>query len=201
MQPTAAIPTRSLQCCSGSTPCCSAPPSTLAKYYAALPESLYRPLYAQSASVILHDEGTQEVELTTTYGPPPAFHTLRYPLAGSLTGWVAQHRRPLRVARLTPEEWPLVWQLAEQLKPPPAPLADLLAPLWIQGQVIGSLEVVWEEGYSITTQEEQFLEAVAVQVALAITNARLYQEKERALQEAREQAKRLCQELPQRAVK
>ena len=82
MQPTAAIPTRSLQCCSGSTPCCSAPPSTLAKYYAALPESLYRPLYAQSASVILHDEGTQEVELTTTYGPPPAFHTLRYPLAG-----------------------------------------------------------------------------------------------------------------------
>ena len=94
-----------------------------------------------------------------------------------------------------------MWQLAEQLKPPPAPLAVLLAPLWIQGQVIGSLEVVWEEGYSITTQEEQFLEAVAVQVALAITNARLYQEKERALQEAREQAKRLCQELPQRAVK
>ena len=37
---------------------------------------------AQSASVILNDEGTQEVELTTTYGPPPAFHTLRYPLAG-----------------------------------------------------------------------------------------------------------------------
>jgi GAF domain-containing protein len=60
----------------------------------------------------------------------------------------------------------------------------LLAPLWIQGQVIWSLEVVWEEGYSITTQEEQFLEAVAVQVALAITNARLYQEKERAPQEA-----------------
>jgi len=51
---------------------------------------------------------------------------------------------------------------------------------------------VWEEGYSITTQEEQFLEAVAVQVALAITNARLYQEKERAPQEAREQAKQLA---------
>jgi len=85
-----------------------------------------------------------------------------------------------------------VWQLAAQLKPPPALLTVLLAPLWIQGQVIGSLEVVWEEGYSITTQEEQFLEAVAVQVALAITNARLYQEKERAPQEAREQAKQLA---------
>jgi len=90
-----------------------------------------------------------------------------------------------------------VWQLAEQLKPPPAPLAVLLASLWIQGQVIGSLEVVWEEGYSITTQEEQFLEAVAVQVALAITNARLYQEKERAPQEAREQVKAIAgKEVP-----
>ena len=56
---------------------------------------------------------------------------------------------------------------------------------------------MWEEGYSITTQEEQFLEAVAVQVALAITNARLYQEKERAPQEAREQVKAIAgKEVP-----
>ena len=148
-------------------------------------------LAAQSASVILHDERRQEAELTTTYGSAPIFHTLRYPLAGSLTGWVAEHRRTLRVARLTPEEWPLVWQLAGQLHTTPAPVAVLLVPLWVQRQVVGSLEVVWEAGHPITAHEEQLLEAVAVQAALAITNARLYQEKERALQEARLRAEAL----------
>src|SRR5262245_8968795 len=46
-------------------------------------------LGAQSASVILHDAATQEAQLTTTYGQALSAQTLRYPLAGSLTGWVA----------------------------------------------------------------------------------------------------------------
>lgn len=94
-------------------------------------------LAAHSASVILHDEGRQEAELTTTYGSTPVFHALRYPLAGSLTGWVAEHRQPLRVSRFTREEWPLVWQLAEQLNATPAPVAVLLVPLWVQKHVVG----------------------------------------------------------------
>lgn len=53
--------------------------------------------------------------------------------------------------------------------------------------MVGSLEVVWQAPHTLTDQEEQLLEAVAVQAAIAITNARLYQEKEHALQEAREQ--------------
>src|SRR4030095_16968440 len=54
-------------------------------------------LAAQSGSVILHDEATNEAELTTTYGQDASSRTLRYPLPGSLTGWVATHQRPLRV--------------------------------------------------------------------------------------------------------
>ncbi|HEV8714699.1 MAG TPA: ATP-binding protein, partial [Candidatus Binatia bacterium] len=138
-------------------------------------------LAAQGASVILHHDATGEAELTTTYGKEDTFQTLRYPLSGSLTGWVAEHQRPLRVPRLTPEEWPVVWKLAKQLETEPTPCAILLAPLWVQGKVVGSLEVVWEPGHLITDHEEALLEMIAVQAAIAITNARLYQEKERAL--------------------
>lgn len=138
-------------------------------------------LVAQSASVTLHDDATDEAELTTMYGQPWTFRTLRYPLADSLTGWVARHQRPLRVPRLKLEEWPAVWHMAEQLGGPPTPVAVLLVPLWLQGQVAGSLEVVWESSHVITDHEEQLLEAIALQAAIAVTNARLYQEKERAL--------------------
>src|SRR5262249_20598016 len=99
-------------------------------------------LAAQSGSVILHDDATNEAELTTTYGQDASSHTLRYPLPGSLTGWVAAHQRPLRVPRLTPQEWPAVWKIAEQLGAVPAQVSVLLVPLRVQGKVIGSLEVV-----------------------------------------------------------
>jgi PAS domain S-box-containing protein len=140
-------------------------------------------LRAQSASVILHDEATGEAELATTYGSNSSFQTSRYALFGSLTGWVAEHKCPLRVPRLTPEEWPSVWKLTEQLGMKPTPCAILLVPLWAQGQIVGSLEVVWAPGHGITDHEETLLEMVAVQAAIAITNARLYQEKGQALEE------------------
>lgn len=139
-------------------------------------------LAARSASVILHNDTTGEAELTTTYGRSATTQTFRYPLPGSLTGWVAEHQRALHIPRLTREEWPVVWRLAEQLGVEPPPLTILLVPLWVQGKVVGSLEVAWEPGHFITDREETLLEAVAVQAAIAITNARLYQEKERALE-------------------
>jgi PAS domain S-box-containing protein len=143
-------------------------------------------LAAQSASVILYDDTAYEAEVVTSYGETSALQTFRYPLAGSLAGWVANHQRPLRVFRLTPEEWPTVWRLGEQLGAPPRHVSVLLAPLWVQGRVAGCLEAVWNPNRAITDYEEHLLETTAVQAAIAITNAQLYQEKERALQTAME---------------
>ncbi len=146
---------------------------------------------AQSASVILYDQQAGQAELTTTYGRGAELGNLRYPLAGSLAGWVANHKRPLRVFRLTPDEWPSVWQLGEQLGVLPSNISVLLAPLWVQGTVVGCLETVWRPHHDISDHEEALLEAVAGQAAIAITNAQLYQEKEQALQEAQRQAEAL----------
>jgi len=101
-------------------------------------------LSAQSASVIFYDDATAEAELVTSYGADDSFHSLRYPLTGSLAGWVAEHKQPLRVFRLTLEEWPTSWQLGEQFGAPPAHVSVLLAPLWVQKKVVGCLEVVWD---------------------------------------------------------
>jgi PAS domain S-box-containing protein len=140
-------------------------------------------LGAQSASVILYDETTQEAEVLTSYGTASSPSSLRYPLAGSLTGWVALHQKPLRAFHLTPEEWPTSWKLGEQLGEPPTGVSVLLVPLWMQGKAVGCLDAVWKPHHHITDREETLLQAIAVQAAIAITNARLYHEKEEALQE------------------
>lgn len=147
-------------------------------------------LGARNTSVMFYDEATQEVEAFTSYGLGSTLQPLRYSLAGSLTGWVAEHKRPLRVFRLTPEEWPTSWHLGEQLGAPPAHNSVLVVPLWVQGKVVGCLDAVWEPHHVISDHEESLLEAIAVQAAIAITNARLYQEKEQALQKAQESEER-----------
>src|ERR1043166_8439766 len=48
---------------------------------------------AYSASVIFYDLQAGQAELTTTYGQGATLSSLRYPLEGSLTGWVASQKR------------------------------------------------------------------------------------------------------------
>lgn len=146
---------------------------------------------AYSASVIFYNLQEGEAELTTTYGQGATLGSFQYPLEGSLAGWVARQKRSLRVSRVTPKDWPVSWQLGERLGEPPANISVLMAPLWVQGAVVGCLETVWKPHHNITDYEEALLEAVAVQAAIAITNARLYQEKEQALQEAQRQTEAL----------
>jgi len=145
------------------------------------------PLFAaQAASVILFDQAKQEAELTTAYGVKTLQgQPLRYPWQGSLAGWVAEHRRSLRLSRLTAKEWPTSMKLAEQLGGSLEKISVLLVPLWRETETIGCLEVVWESHCDISDGDEQLLETIATQVTIAIANAKLYQEKELALQAAK----------------
>ena len=150
------------------------------------------PLFAaQAASVILFDYATQEAEITTAYGTHPLQEKpLRYPWRGSLAGWIAEHKRALRLSRLITAEWPTSARLAGHLGGSLEHISVLLAPLWLNGEVLGCLEVVWDPQRDIPYGDEQLLETIATQVAIAITNARLYQEKEHALRAAHESEER-----------
>ena len=154
------------------------------------------PLFAaQAASVILFDYAKQEAEITTVYGTRPQHgEPFRYQWPGSLAGWVVEHKRPLRLSRPLPSEWPTSAKLAEELGGSLETISVLLAPLSMNGEVLGCLEVVWNPQRAITDGDEQLLEAVATQVAIAIANARLYTERQRteaALRSAKEYAETL----------
>lgn len=155
------------------------------------------PLFAaQAASVILFDYAKQEAEITTVYGTRPQHgKPFRYQWHGSLAGWVVGHKRPLRLSRPLPSEWPTSAKLAEELGGSLETVSVLLAPLSVNGKVLGCLEVVWDPQRAITDSDEQLLEAVAPQVAIAIANAQLYTEHQRA-EEARQQREQLFMKGP-----
>jgi len=79
------------------------------------------------------------------------------------------------------------------------------APIWVQGRVLGIINVATEEWQFLTAADLQFLTAVGVQVAVALERAQLYDELntqhirlERELEMAREvQASLLPQRLPE----
>ena len=150
------------------------------------------PLFAaQAASVILFDYATQEAEITTAYGTQTRQEKpLRYPLRGTLSEWIAEHKRPLRLSRPIKNDWSTSAKLAEQLGGSLEKISVLLAPLWQEGVVIGCLEVVWDPQRDIANGDEQLLETIATQVAIAIANAKLHQEKELALQAVQENEER-----------
>jgi PAS domain S-box-containing protein len=150
------------------------------------------PLFAaQAASVILFDYATQEAEITTAYGmQTPQGKPLRYPWRGTLSEWIIEQKRPLRLSRPSKNDWPASAKLAEQLGGSLETLSVLLAPLWQNGAVVGCLEVVWGPQRDITDGDEQLLEAIVTQVTIAIANAKLYQEKELALQAVKESKER-----------
>src|SRR5258705_7238472 len=75
---------------------------------------------AHSASIIFYNAQEGQAELTPTYGQGATLGSFQYPLEGSLAGWVASQKRSLRVLRVTQEDWPVSWQLGEQLGEPPA---------------------------------------------------------------------------------
>lgn len=155
------------------------------------------PLFAaQAASVILFDYATQEAEITTAYGTPSVDgKPLRYQWHGSLAGWVAEQKRPLRLSRLLPDEWPTSAKLAEELGGSLDHISVLLAPLWLNDTVLGCLEVVWDQQRAIANGEEQLLETIATQVAIAIANAQFYTERQRA-EAARHQREQLFMKGP-----
>lgn len=79
----------------------------------------------------------------------------------------------------------------------------LLAPLWLNDEILGCLEVVWDPPRDITNGDEQLLETIATQVAIAIANAQLYTERQRAeaaLRHSERRLQRMVEHLPAGAV-
>ena len=126
------------------------------------------------AEICLYDATAQTLRVALTHGvraagePAPV-----YQLADGLAGWVARHRRPLRLPDLRrPPVRPLITLLAGR-----TPVQSYMGlPLQVGDQLVGTLELFGDRPNSFAAVDERLLTIVAGQAAQAITNARRYEQ-------------------------
>jgi sigma-B regulation protein RsbU (phosphoserine phosphatase) len=136
-------------------------------------------------SVMLWNEKTQHLEsaFVMRYGDsiPPR---TRIPLHQGLTGAAAGERRAVRVSDtlLDPRF------LACKIDTGVAARSELVVPLLMQDRLIGVLDLESAETHAFTAEHERMLGTLASYIAIALENARLYEE-------ARKSERRLHDEL------
>jgi signal transduction histidine kinase len=133
----------------------------------------------EAASIMLLDERTGELYFQTARGDKSEeVKRVTVPLEGSIGGWIFTHNEPLIIH--DPQEDPRHFQAADS-ETGFVTRSLMGAPLNFRGETIGVIEVlncVGEEGFS--DQDLQTLQALAAQAAIAIQNARLLSELQRA---------------------
>jgi sigma-B regulation protein RsbU (phosphoserine phosphatase) len=136
-------------------------------------------------SVMLWNEKTQHLEsaFVMRYGDAvPA--RMRVPLNQGLTGAAASQRRVVRVADTLADPRFLGCEVETGV----AVRSELVVPLLIQDRLIGVLDLESAETHAFTAEHERMLATLASYVAIALENARLYEE-------ARQSERRLYDEL------
>src|SRR5713101_8247369 len=136
-------------------------------------------------SVMLFDEKSQQLEtaFSMRYGDSiPA--RIRVPLNQGLTGAAATERRSVRVADTLADPRFLACEVETGV----SVRSELVVPLLMQDRLIGVLDLESAETHAFTAEHERMLVTLASYVAIALENARLYEE-------ARQTERRLHEDL------
>lgn len=130
---------------------------------------------AGAASLMLIDEEHQELVFEVSHGSRgPMLRQQRIPLDEGIAGWVARNGYPVIVndARTDP-------RFSHRVDVRTGFLTQSIAavPLKIKGRVIGVLEVLNKySGTGFNEEDVRLMSSIAAQAAIAIENARLYQQ-------------------------
>jgi PAS domain S-box-containing protein len=100
-----------------------------------------------------------------------------------MTGWVAQHGQAVRSGNVKNDP--------RYLEADPAIRSEMAVPLIMGGRAIGVINVESREPDAFSAHDERLLMTLANQVAIAIENARLYEDVQRELAERRQAEERL----------
>src|SRR5258706_4583678 len=124
-------------------------------------------------SVMLWNEKTQHLESAFVMRYGDAIRPLvRVPLNKGLTGTAAGQRRTVRVSdTLTDPRF-----IGCEVDTGVAVRSELVVPLLIQDRLIGVLDLESAETHAFTAEHERMLATLASYVAIALENARLYEE-------------------------
>lgn len=118
--------------------------------------------------ILLFNESTQELEikLAVSYGDESALKRVK--LGEGLVGWAAQHKEPVLVADVSKDP--------RYINVVPDARSELVIPMLIKDRCIGVFDLESPELNAFTKEHKELLTLLASQAAVAIDNARLYEE-------------------------
>jgi GAF domain-containing protein len=126
-------------------------------------------------SIMLVDRERKNLELRASIGYSEEVANARVPIGQGITGWVASHRRPLRVNDVSTD--------ARYIQMSSNTRSELALPLLYRNELLGVLNVESEQVSAYTENDEEMLGTLAGSLAAIIANARL-------LEQIRQQAER-----------
>ncbi len=129
---------------------------------------------AAAASILLYDETSRQLHFqVTTNLDMRTMRGLDVPLEGSIAGWVVNSRQAVRTSNAHEDShyYPKVEQLTRY------PTGTMLAlPLITKEKVLGVLEILNKRDGEFTDSDEDLMQVLSAQAAVAIENARLFQQ-------------------------
>ncbi len=153
-----------------------------------LMETVYREIASifetDAFFIALYDEETNELDFRIRVDEGIREHPERQPAGSRLTGLIVTEKRPLLIRNFE-EEQDRLPQLARLWGTMKAPASWLGVPMRIGDRVVGVISVQAYRPHAYGEEEQVLLSTIADQVAVAVENARLYDETHRRL--AREQ--------------
>jgi signal transduction histidine kinase len=123
---------------------------------------------ATSGSVVLINPTNSLLEIHAAEGLPAKAAELRLRVGEGITGWVARTGKPARVGDVTKD--PRYVLLRPEVR------SELAVPLEVAGEVRGVLNVDADRPEAFSAEDQELLEALAVQAARVIHNTWLYEQ-------------------------
>jgi signal transduction histidine kinase len=127
-----------------------------------------RLMRASSGSVVLINPTTSFLEIQASKGLPANAAELKLRVGEGITGWVARVGQPARVGDVTRD--PRYIMVQRNVR------SELAVPLEVNGEVRGVLNVDSDLADAFSADDQELLEALAVQAARVIQNTWLYEQ-------------------------
>ncbi len=129
---------------------------------------------AEAASILLYDDVSRQLHFqVATNLDEPTMRGLVVPLEGSIAGWIVSNRQPVRIDNAKQD---LRYSNYVEHKTGLTTESLLGVPLVTKDKIIGVLEAINKHGSGFTKTDEDLLSVLGAQAAVAIENARLFQQ-------------------------
>jgi GAF domain-containing protein len=149
----------------------------------AILESATGLLDAETSSLLLLDEATNELVFEVATGGSETLREMRIPATQGIAGWVMQHDQPVIVGDVSKDQR---FSSSVDESSGFSTRSMLAVPLKIRDHKIGVVEVINKHGDAgFNDRDQEIATAFAAQAAIAIDNARLYRQLADAVVESR----------------